>query len=227
MTNPIPIRRALAALLLAMPAMWCLAQDAATPAAAAAPAPASTEAAPAEPPKPAPATVSVLMHTERGDIQVAIEIERAPTTAKNFLRYVDNKRFDNINFYRVVKVTPDGKYGMVQGGQRESSRLFPKIAHEAPAKTGISHVDGVISMGRNAPGTAAADFFFVIGDLTALDGKPDGSDPGYAAFGHVTSGMDVVKAILELPTSQEANNPSMKGQMLAQPVKILTVRRVP
>ena len=223
MTNRIPpIRRGLAALLLALPAMLCLAQEAATPA------PVPAEAAPpAEAPKPAPATVSVLMHTERGDIQVAVEVERAPITAKNFLRYVDNKRFDNINFYRVVKVTPDGKYGMVQGGQRETARLFPKIAHEAPAKTGISHVDGVISMGRNAPGTAAADFFFVIGDLTALDGKPDGSDPGYAAFGHVTSGMDVVKAILELPTSQEANNPSMKGQMLAQPVKILTVRRVP
>jgi peptidyl-prolyl cis-trans isomerase A (cyclophilin A) len=228
MTNRIPpIRRGLAALLLAVPAMLCLGQEAATPAGPA-PAAASAEAPPpVEAPKPAPATVSVLIHTERGDIQVAVEVERAPVTAKNFLRYVDNKRFDNITFYRVVKVTPDGKYGMVQGGQRESARLFPKIAHEAPAKTGISHVDGVISMGRNAPGTAAADFFFVIGDLTALDGQPDGSDPGYAAFGHVTSGMDVVKAILELPTSQEANNPSMKGQMLAKPVKILTVRRVP
>lgn len=223
MTNRIPpFRRGLAALLLALPAMLCLAQESAPPA----PAPAETPP-PAEAPKPAPATVSVLIHTERGDIQVAVEVERAPITAKNFLRYVDNKRFDNINFYRVVKVTEDGKYGMVQGGLRDPRRLFPTIAHEPTAKTGLSHVEGAISMGRNAPGTAAADFFFVIGALTALDGKPDGSDPGYAAFGQVTSGMDVVKAILELPTSQEANNPSMKGQMLAQPVKILTVRRVP
>lgn len=225
--NPSPIRRGLAALLLALPAMLCLAQEAATPAAAPAAATEAPAAPPAEAPQPAPATVSVLLRTEAGDIQVAVEVERAPITAKNFLRYVDNKRFDNINFYRVVKVTPDGKYGMVQGGQRDSSRLFPKIAHEAPLKTGLSHVEGTISMGRNAPGTAAADFFFVIGDLTALDGTADGSDPGYAAFGRVTSGMDVVKAILELPTSQEANNPSMKGQMLAKPVKILTVRRVP
>jgi peptidyl-prolyl cis-trans isomerase A (cyclophilin A) len=223
MTNRIPpIRRGLAVLLLTLPAMLCLAQEAAAPTPAAAELP-----PPAEAPKLAPATVPVVLHTALGDIQVAVEVERAPITAKNFLRYVDNKRFDNITFYRVVKVTEDGKYGMVQGGQSDSRRRFPTIAHEAPAKTGLSHVDGTISMGRNAPGTAAGDFFFVIGALTALDGKPDGSDPGYAAFGHVTAGMDVLHAILELPTSQDANNPVMKGQMLAQPVKILTARRVP
>jgi peptidyl-prolyl cis-trans isomerase A (cyclophilin A) len=221
MMNRIPIRRGLAALLLTLPALLCVAQEAAAPA----PAPAETTPL-VEAPKP-PATVAVLLHTALGDVQVAVEIERAPITARNLLRYVDTKRFDNITFYRVVKVTEDGKYGMVQGGQRDQQRVFPKIAHESPAKTGLSHVDGTISMGRNAPGTAAADFFFVIGALTALDGKPDGSDPGYAAFGHVTAGMDVLHAILELPTSQEANNPAMKGQMLAQPVKILTARRVP
>jgi peptidyl-prolyl cis-trans isomerase A (cyclophilin A) len=225
MTNRIPpVRRGLAALLLLVPAMLCLAQQAPAPA----PAPAEAAAAPAEVPKPAPATVAVLLHTELGDIQVAVEVERAPITAKNFLRYVDNKRFDNITFYRAMKLTEDGKYGIVQGGlQNDPKRVFPKIAHESPQTTGLSHVDGAISMGRNAPGTAQADFFFVIGDLTAMDGKPDGTDPGYAAFGHVTSGMDVVRAIMELPKSQEARTEAMKGQMLAQPVKILTVRRVP
>lgn len=216
--NRIPrIGRGLAVLLLALPAALCPAQETTAPA-----------PPPADASKPAPATVSVLLHTAMGDIQVALEVERAPITAKNFLRYVDAKRFDNITFYRAMKLSEDGKYGIVQGGlQNDPKRVYPKIAHESPQTTGVSHVDGAISMGRNAPGTAQGDFFFVIGDLTSMDGKPDGSDPGYAAFGHVTAGMDVVRAIMELPKSEDARNPVMKGQMLAQPVKILTVRRVP
>jgi peptidyl-prolyl cis-trans isomerase A (cyclophilin A) len=82
-------------------------------------------------------------------------------------------------------------------------------------------------MARTDPGTATADFFIVIGDLTSLDAKPDGGDPGYAAFGRVTMGMDIVHQMLELPRSQEAGDGSMKGQMLAEPVKVLTVRRAP
>jgi peptidyl-prolyl cis-trans isomerase A (cyclophilin A) len=206
------VRRGLAALLLALPAMWCAAQEATPP-----PAPA-----------PAPATVPVVLHTTLGDIHVALEVERAPLTAQNFLHYVDTKRFDGIFFYRAMQITEDGKYGLLQGGlQGDRKRLFRKIPHESPATTGLSHVDGAISMARGAPGTADADFFIVIGDLSTMDGKADGSDPGYAVFGHVTAGMDIVHAILELPKSQEARNPVMKGQMLAEPVKILTVRREP
>jgi peptidyl-prolyl cis-trans isomerase A (cyclophilin A) len=176
----------------------------------------------------APATVDVLLHTTQGDITIALEIERAPITAKNFLRYVDAKRFDGMNFYRGMKVTDDGKYGLIQGGLQGNSKLiFKAIAHEAPATTGLSHVDGAVSMARLDPGTATADFFIVVGDLVSMDGKADGSDLGYAVFGRVTSGMDVVHAILELPKSQDALNPVMKGQMLAEPVKILTVRRAP
>lgn len=199
------------------------AQDVAQPAAPAAPA---ESAAPAM--VLAPATVNVLLHTAQGDITIAVEIERAPVTAKNFLRYVDNKRLDGISFYRGMKLTEDGKYGLVQGGLQGNSKLiFKPIAHEAPATTGLSHVDGAVSMARAAPGTATADFFIVIGDLVSMDGKPDGSDPGYAVFGRVVAGMEVVRTILELPKSQDALNPVMKGQMLAQPVKVLTARRLP
>ncbi len=161
-------------LLLGLPATWSAAQD------TAAPPPASEATPPADAALPAPpATVSVVIHSAMGDVTVALEVERAPITAKNFLRYVDNKRFDNITFYRAMKVSEDGKYGIVQGGQRNPQLQFKPIAHESPAATGLSHVDGAISMGRNAPGTAAADFFFIIGDLRSMDGSPDGKDPGY------------------------------------------------
>jgi peptidyl-prolyl cis-trans isomerase A (cyclophilin A) len=184
-------------------------------------------AAPADQPT-APATTLVILTTTLGEIHVALETTRAPVTAGNFLRYVDNKRFDNMDIYRAFKVTEDGKYGIVQGGlQGDTKRLYKAIAHESPQVTGLSHMDGAISMAREAPGTATADFFFVIGDLVSMDGKPDGSDPGYAAFGRVTQGMDVVRSMLELPRSQEARNPVMKGQMLGPPVKIVTARRAP
>jgi peptidyl-prolyl cis-trans isomerase A (cyclophilin A) len=174
-----------------------------------------------------PQTTTVVLQTTAGDIHVALEIQRAPITAGNFLRYVDNKRFDGSHIYRAYKVSEDGKYGLVQGGLQGNSRLlFKGIAHESPQATGLSHVDGAISMAREAPGTATADFFFVIGDLVSMDGKPDG-DPGYAVFGRVTQGMDVLRSMLDLPRSAEARNPVMKGQMLAAPVKILTVRRAP
>ncbi|MEO8306587.1 MAG: peptidylprolyl isomerase [Pseudomonadota bacterium] len=176
---------------------------------------------------PAPALDNVVIHTAMGDIAVALEKDRAPITVKNFLHYVDTKRFDGCNFYRAVAIGDEGKYGMLQGGPRaDPKKVFAPIAHESPLATGLSHVDGAISMARLAPGTAKAEFFIVMGNLTALDGKPDGTDPGYAVFGHVTSGMDVVHKIMGLPRDPVAGKESgMVGQMLAQPVKILTVRR--
>ncbi len=183
---------------------------------------------PADTPAPPPATTTVVMTTAQGEIRIAVETERAPVTAANFLRYVDNKRFDGMTFYRAHKITEDGQYAIVQGGlQGNPKKVFKPIAHESPLDTGLSHVDGAISMAREAPGSATADFFIIVGDLVSLDGKPDGSDPGYAVFGKVVEGMDVVRAMLELPRTEEARNPVMKGQMLAEPVKVLTVRRAP
>lgn len=196
------------------------AQEAPSASAAAPAAEASTTAA--------PATVDVILHTAMGDIRVALETERAPITAANFLRYVDQKRFDNITFYRAVKVGDDGMYGLVQGGLKGNPKLVLKpIAHESTTVTKLSHLDGTLSMARTDPGTATADFFIVVGDLTTLDASAEGGDPGYAAFGKVTKGMDIVHQMLELPRSQDAGNGSMKGQMLAEPVKVLTVRRAP
>ncbi len=174
----------------------------------------------------APATTEVVMQTSVGDIRIALETQRAPVTAYNFLRYVDGKRFDDTTLYRAVKIGDDGVYGLVQGGlQGDRKRVFPPIAHEPVATTGVGHVNGTISMARGDPGTATADFFFVLGDLRALDGAPDSSDLGYAAFGHVVEGLDVVRSILDLPRAETADQAVMQGQMLAQPVRIITVRR--
>jgi peptidyl-prolyl cis-trans isomerase A (cyclophilin A) len=203
-----------------------LAQDSAAPTLPAESQPSLAEPAPAPP--PVPATTTVVFKTDLGDIHIAVEIERAPVTAANFLRYVDNKRLDGITFYRAHKVSEDGKYAIVQGGlQGDTKRVYKAIAHESPQTTGLSHVDGAVSMARAEPGTATADFFIVVGDLVSMDGKPDGSDLGYAVFGKVVSGMDVVRSMLELPRSADARNPVMKGQMLAVPVKVVTARRAP
>jgi peptidyl-prolyl cis-trans isomerase A (cyclophilin A) len=177
---------------------------------------------------PVPATVKVVLKTSLGDIVLAVETQRAPVTAANFLRYVDQKRLDGSDFYRSMAVGEDGQYGLIQGGLRGNpKRVFKPIAHEPTTVTGLSHVNGAISMARADPGTATADFFIVIGDLVSLDAQPNGGDPGYAVFGHVVDGMDVVHLIFGQPRSATAGQGVMQGQMLATPVKILSARRAP
>jgi peptidyl-prolyl cis-trans isomerase A (cyclophilin A) len=208
--------------LLACASLWlgaALAQDSAQPAAA----------GPASPPDaavPAPATVKVTVKTSLGDIVLAVETQRAPVTAANFLHYVDQRRLDGSEFYRSMAVGEDGQYGLIQGGLRGNpKRVFKPIAQEPTSVTGLSNVNGAISMARADPGTATADFFIMIGDLVSLDAQPNGGDPGYAVFGHVVDGMDVVHLIFGQPRSPTAGQGVMRGQMLATPVKILSVRR--
>jgi peptidyl-prolyl cis-trans isomerase A (cyclophilin A) len=189
-------------------------------------APTGGSAAPPESAMPVPATVKVVLKTSLGDIVLAVETERAPITAANFLRYVDQKRLDGSNFYRAMAVGEDGQYGLIQGGLRGNpKRVLKPIAHEPTTVTGLSHMNGAISMARDDPGTATADFFIVIGDLVALDAQPNGGDPGYAVFGHVVDGMDVVHVIFGQQRSSTEGEGVMKGQMLAVPVKILAARR--
>lgn len=185
----------------------------------------------AEPPPvaaPKPVTVKVRMQTALGDVVLEIETERAPITAANFLRYVDQKRLDGIGFYRAMKLDEAGNYGLVQAGVRgDAKKLLKPIAHEPTTVTGLTHSNGAISMARLAPGTATSDFFIIVGDLPALDAQPtaSGDNLGYAVFGRVIDGMEVVKAILEQPRSLTAGDGVMKGQMLEPQVKVLTVRR--
>jgi peptidyl-prolyl cis-trans isomerase A (cyclophilin A) len=106
-------------------------------------------------------------------------------------------------------------------------RVLPNIAHEPTTKTGLSHTDGAIAMARAAPGTASGDFFIVVGTFPSMDAHPDqpGDNQGYAVFGHVEQGMDLVRKTLDAPTDANGGPAEMKGQMLVTPVKILTARR--
>lgn len=178
---------------------------------------------------PEPETVKVSLQTSLGPILLLIEKERAPITAGNFLRYVDQRRLDGVGFYRAVKIGDSGEYGLVQAGVRgDPKRVLKPIAHEPTTVTGLSHVSGAISMARFAPGTAVMDFFIVLGDLTSMDAQPQapGDNQGYAVFGRVIEGMEVIRAILAQPTSLTAGEGVMKGQMLDKQVTIMTVRRV-
>jgi peptidyl-prolyl cis-trans isomerase A (cyclophilin A) len=172
--------------------------------------------------------VNVRIETTEGPILVALEQGRAPITTANFLRYVDEKRFDGISFYRAVNVAPG--FGLIQGGIRGDARkLLPTIKHEPTTVTGLSHIDGAISMARNAPGTADASFFITVGAIPSMDADPKqpGDNLGFAVFGHVTEGMDIVRHILQEPTSPTEGEGVMKGQILVQPVRIISVRRLP
>ncbi|WBX86105.1 peptidylprolyl isomerase [Sphingosinicella microcystinivorans] len=194
-----------------------------------------TPATPAEtPPQPPPVpekvyeTVRVAIATSEGPIMLALEKERAPVTTANFLRYVDQKRLDGTAFYRALKVSDDGSYGLIQGGtQGNLKAMLPPIAHEPTTKTGLSHIDGAVSMARGAPGSAAGDFFITVGALESLNADPSkpGDNLGFAVFGHVVEGMDTVRRIMNAPTSPTLGEGAMKGQMIASPVRILTARR--
>jgi peptidyl-prolyl cis-trans isomerase A (cyclophilin A) len=185
---------------------------------------ASAQTAPAE-----PGAVRVALDTADGPILVEVYPDKAPITAGNFLRYVDEKRFDGATFYRASKVPNAPEYGLVQGGvQNDPKRVLKPIAHEPTTKTGLSHVDGALSMGRTAPGTATSDFFICVGDMPYMDADPKqpGDNLGFAVFGKVIEGMDTVRTILAEPTSPTAGEGVMKGEILAKPVKIVTARRI-
>jgi peptidyl-prolyl cis-trans isomerase A (cyclophilin A) len=170
----------------------------------------------------APATtadlVPIEIDTSLGKIVVALDQKHAPLTTANFLRYVDAHKFDGESFYRAM---PYGDGGLVQGGIRDARKLNPPVAFESSDQTGVHNTTGAIAMAANAPGDAQSDFFIETTDIPAFDGPK-----GFAAFGHVTEGMDVVKQILAAPVSATQGEGVMKGQMLDPPVKILKMVRV-
>jgi len=174
--------------------------------------------------------VPVEIDTSLGRIVIALDRLHAPITTANFLRYVDAHRLDGETFYRAMHMPAangaDG--GLVQFGVRSDVRkLFPKIADEPTSKTGLKNVAGAISMARNAPNSAQADFFILASDTPGFDAGANPNDPdGFAVFGHVVEGMDVVMKILAAPTSPTLGEGVMKGQMLDPPVKIIKAARV-
>lgn len=176
---------------------------------------------------PVDAGVEITLETSAGPIIIALDTARAPITSANFLRYVDERRLEGTGFYRAMRMSDT--LGLIQAGTRnDPKRTLPPIAHEPTSQTGLSHVEGVISMARYAPGSAAGDFFITIGAMPSLDAQPEqgGDNLGFAAFGRVIGGMDVVKQILEAPIAPDKGEGALKGQMIAEPIKIISARRL-
>jgi len=173
----------------------------------------------------------VAMQTALGTIEVELYPEKAPVTVANFLQLVDGGYLEGGAFYRTV--SPDNDNGsppiaVVQGGIGDAESPLPPIAHESTAATGLQHLDGSISMARGAVGTASTEFFICIGDQPALDSgatrNPDGE--GFAAFGRVVSGMDVVHAIHQAPADAPTEIAYFQNQLINEPVTIISLRRL-
>jgi len=171
-----------------------------------------------------PGIVHVKLVTSAGPIVLALDARHAPKTVANFMKYVDDGRFDGTDFYRAARRKGDPGHGLVQGGiGQDARRILDSVPIEPTTKTGIHHTDGVISMAHGPdPNSAAGNFSIMVGDNHSLDAR--GSFLGFAAFGHVVSGMDVVKSILAMPTG--GGEGAMKGQMLLKRVKIVKAVRL-
>ena len=172
-----------------------------------------------------PAEIRVVLETTRGEIDLALDSVHAPATSANFLRYVAAGLYDHGVFHRTV--TPDNqpdkkiRIEVIQAGIDPARRTLdgPPIALERTRDTSLKHQDGTLSMARDGPDTATSDFFICLGAQSELDfgglRNPDGQ--GFAAFGHVVRGLEVVRAIQKAPA---------EGQSLKPPVKILRARRL-
>jgi peptidyl-prolyl cis-trans isomerase A (cyclophilin A) len=210
-------RTLIAALALMAPAVFAM--------------PAFAQAVATQPP-PAPEPdmgriVRVDLDTKAGKIVLELYPDKAPITVANFLHYVNTRRFDGAEFFRAARAPGAPTFGLIQGGGlKDASRLYPPIKLEPTSQTGLHHGDGAVSMARAAPNSARADFFILVGESPSLDANPSapGDKLGFAAFGRVAEGMDVVRAILAMPTEGHARTPGMQGQILTAPVPIVTAR---
>ena len=218
--------RRLITMTLGLLATPVLAQTSPAPAPQAAPTPVIA-------PAPVAALPRVKIDTTAGNFTVEVEVKKAPVTAANFLRYVDQKKLDGITFYRTCKVAD--KFGFVQFGTNgDPKRTLPPIKHEPTTITGLKHLNGTLSTARLAPGSARGDFTISVGDQPSFDADPTRPDDatktnlGYAAFGRVVDGMDVVLKIFDAPIDPNATvRGSFKGEVPAAPVKVLSARRLP
>jgi peptidyl-prolyl cis-trans isomerase A (cyclophilin A) len=162
-----------------------------------------------------PGWVRVRLETADGPIVLALDQRHAPLTTANFLRYVDDGRFDGVSFYRTARSKKQPGTGFIQSGIRTDARRFlDMIPHESTRQTGIRHLDMTVSMARKGPpGSANGNWFITVGAAPYMDWSP--RDPGYAAFGRVVAGQAVVKRILAAPRGQQMN-----GTLLLKPVRV-------
>ena len=170
--------------------------------------------------------VRVIVQTELGDIVVEVDQAKAPNTAANFLKYVDAGHYNGGTWHRTVKMDnqPEStiKIEVIQAGvnPERAQQAFPPIALERTSVTGLAHKDGVISMARGMPDSATSGWFVCINDQPSLDfgGRRNPDGQGFAAFGRVARGMDVVRKIQRAPNTD--------AQRLTPPIKILKAARI-
>src|SRR5438270_11607288 len=166
--------------------------------------------------------VPIVIETAMGNIEAYIDVEHAPVSGANFLKYVDAGLFKGGQFHRTVKPDnqPDNKVKIevIQAARAPRTQGFPAIPLERTSKTALTHNDGTLSMARDTPDSGTSHFSICIGDQPELDfaGKRNPDGQGFAAFGQVVKGMDVVKKIQAAPA---------KGQNLTPPIKILKITR--
>ncbi len=166
---------------------------------------------------PAARQPEIAIETQAGTIRVRLDPGHAPATVANFLRYVDEHFFDGTSFYRTVTTAPDNqpdkaiKIDVIQGGADDKKAAHGPIALERTSVTGLRHLDGVISMARDGPDTATAEFFICVGNQPELDfgGKRNPDGQGFAAFGRVVGGMEIVERIHAAHASAQRLDPAV------------------
>ena len=177
--------------------------------------------------------VRVTLETDAGDIELAVYPEAAPASAGSFLDHLDQGLFDGGAFYRVVRRNNDNGspvIEVIQGGLTDPAKALPPVPHENTDETGIRHLDATLSLARGEPGSASgATFFITVGDQPGLDfgGARNQDGLGFAAFGRITSGMNVVHGIHQMESTAPTDNAYLQGQLLNEPVTIRKAYRKP
>lgn len=173
-------------------------------------------------------TRAAIIQTNLGDIEIELFIKQAPITSSNFIRYIQANAFDSGSFYRVVRHDNDNgtpKIEVIQGGANDMFTDFLPIALENTASTDLKHLNGTLSMARGEPNTATSAFFICIGAQPSLNfggmRNPDGQ--GFAAFGRVTKGMQVIEMIHQIQDAKAVEDEYVKGQILAKPIAIKSI----
>ena len=174
---------------------------------------------------------NVIFETELGQIEIETYPEKAPVSAGDFLNYVDRGFYNGEGFYRVVRADNDPRQmgmSLIQGGRLDTEPKGPTIVHEPTSLTGLRNNSAMVSIAREEPGTGSAAYFFInIGNNNFLDEggerNPDGA--GYATFGKVVKGMDIIKSIQAMEANGATEEEVVKGQFLTKPVIITKAYR--
>jgi peptidyl-prolyl cis-trans isomerase A (cyclophilin A) len=178
-----------------------------------------------------PQSIHLTMQTSLGAIELELYPDKAPLSVENFVRLADGGHLDGATFYRTVSPQNDNGspvISVIQGGIGDAQSPFAPIAHETTLQTGLPHLDGSLSMARSEVGTASTEFFICIGAQPALDfaGTRNADGEGFAVFGQVVSGMDVVHAIHQSPADAPTEFEYFQNQLINEPVVIISLRQL-